>query len=206
MMKIQVLDSKDGLMKFRVEGIKNALASAFRRIMISEIPTMAVETVDFKKNDSALNDEVVANRLGFVPLVFPDKTYNIISECPTCKGKGCSNCQVKLTLKKKGPGMVLSGDLKSTDKDVKPVFDNIPIVELFGDQELQFEATAQLGTGREHVKWQGAVVGYKQEAEGSYVFNVESVSGLKVENVVLKATDVLEDKVKEFQKNLKKLK
>jgi len=194
------------LMKFRVEGIKTAMASAFRRIMISEVPTMAIETVDFRKNDSALNDEVVSNRLGYVPLVFPEKNYYVTSQCPTCKGKGCSNCQVKLTLKKKGPSMVLSGDLKSADKDVKPVYDNIPIVELFGDQELQFEATAQLGTGREHVKWQGAVVGYKQEAEGNFVFNVESVSGLRVENVVMRAADVLEDKIKEFQKSLKKIK
>src|SRR2546428_8404383 len=134
MMKIQVLENDGSLMKFRVEGIKSALASAFRRTMISEIPTMAIETVDFRKNDSALNDEIVANRLGFVPLIFPDKTYNIISECPTCKGKGCSQCQVKITMKKKGPGVVVSGDLKSADKDVKPVFDDIPVVELFENQ------------------------------------------------------------------------
>lgn len=149
-------------MQFLVEGIKPSYASALRRVMMSEIPTMATEYVDFKKNDSALNDEIIANRLGLMPLTFERDAYNITQECDNCKGKGCSRCQVKLVLKKKGPGMVYSGDLKSDSKDVKPIFDDIPIVELFNDQELQFEATAQLGFGKVHTKWQGAVVGYQE--------------------------------------------
>ncbi len=71
---------------------------------------------------------------------------------------------------------------------------------------LDIARTVFVTAGRQHVKWQGAVVGYKQEAEDNYIFNVESVCGLKVENVVMKAADVLEDKIKDFQKNLKKLK
>lgn len=129
--------------------------------MISELPTMAIEFVDFKKNDSALNDEIIANRLGLVPLTFEKGAYNFTEEC-VCDGKGCSRCQVKLVMKKKGPGMVYSGDLKSDSKDVKPAYDNIIIAELFGDQEIQFEATAKLGYGKNHAKWQGAVVGYQE--------------------------------------------
>lgn len=163
-MKIKILDKKDSEIRFLVEGIKPYFAAALRRMMIGEIPAMAIEWVDFKKNDSVLNDEIVANRLGQVPLTFDKKSYNLPSECK-CEGKGCSRCQVKLILKKKGPGMVYSGDLKSTDKEVKPVFDKIPIVELFEGQSMEFEATAQLGLGKEHAKWQGSVVGYKNQAE-----------------------------------------
>lgn len=161
-MKVEILQKTDSEVKFNLEGVRPSFASALRRIMISEIPTMAIEWVDFKKNDSALNDEIIANRLGQIPLTFDKKAYNIPKEC-RCEGKGCSRCQVKLSLKKKGPVMVYSIDLKPNAKDVKPVFDKIPIVELFEDQELQFEATAQLGLGRTHVKWQGAVVGYKNK-------------------------------------------
>src|SRR3972149_108166 len=145
-MKVEVYNKPASEIQFAVEGVKPSFASALRRIMLSEVPTLAVEWVDFKKNDSALMDEVVANRMGLIPLTFDQSAYNLPEEC-TCKGKGCSRCQVKLVLKKKGPGVVYSGDFKSTAKDVKPVFDNIPVTELFENQEIQCEATAQLGVG-----------------------------------------------------------
>jgi DNA-directed RNA polymerase subunit D len=121
---------------------------------------MAVEWVDFIKNDSAMSDEVLANRIGQVPLTYDTKAYNLQKDCK-CGGKGCSRCQVKLALKKKGPGIVYSDDLKSSDKSVVPAVEKIPLVELFENEELQFNAIAQLGTGRQHAKWQGAAVGYK---------------------------------------------
>ncbi len=202
-MKVSVLEKNKMEMKFVVEGIKPSFASALRRTMMSEVPTMAIETVDFKDNDSALNDEIVANRLGLVPLTFDQDAY----ELPNC-GKLTSKNSVKLVLKKKGPGMVYSGDMKSDDKDVKPVYDKIPIVELFENQQLQFEATAILGVGREHVKWQGAVVGYSVDEKDpqKFTFNVESVSGLPVDAVVQTAGKILEEKFSEFSKLVKKLK
>ncbi|MBI4894113.1 MAG: DNA-directed RNA polymerase subunit D, partial [Candidatus Aenigmarchaeota archaeon] len=101
-MKVEVLSQKGPEMKFSIDGVKPSFASALRRIMISEIPTMAIEFVDFKRNDSALPDEVVANRMGMIPLTFDEKTYIMKKDCK-CEGKGCSNCQVSLVLKKKGP-------------------------------------------------------------------------------------------------------
>jgi DNA-directed RNA polymerase subunit D len=184
--------------------MKQSLASAFRRVMLSEVPTMAIEWVDFKKNDSALNDEIIAHRLGLVPLTFDRKAYNLPEEC-TCNGKGCSRCQVKLLLKKKGPGTVYDGDLKSDDKDVKPVYGNVPIVELLEDQSLQLEAIAQLGTGRQHAKWQAAVVGFENDGD-KFIFTVESVCGLKPEEIVLSAAEILEKKFSEFGKLVKKVK
>jgi DNA-directed RNA polymerase subunit D len=204
-MKIEILEKSDLEVKFSIQGITPAFANSLRRIMVSEVPTMAIEWVDFKKNSSALPDELVANRLGQVPLTFDKKVYNLQKGCK-CEEKGCSRCQVELVLKKKGPGMVVSGDLKSKDKDVHPVFENIPIVELFENEEMQFEAVAQLGVGREHVKWQAAVVGYKYDSNNNFIFNVESVSGMKAEDVVAAAVEVLEEKVGIFGKELKSLK
>ena len=252
-MKVQVVDRSGLEMKFSVEGIQSPFANELRRIMMGEIPTMAIEFVDFVKNDSALNDEIVANRLGHIPLKFDKKAYNMTKDCK-CEGKGCSLCQVKLTLKKKGPGMVYASDLKSRAKDVVPVFDKIPIVELFEGQELEFEAIATLGLGKEHSKWQGAVVGYtnlfesKSKAsemklcdnhlfhvkdikgirvqpiecalcnslnedgdrfkpiDDSFLFDVETASGLDVEDIVMGSAGILEDKIKEFDKAVKKLK
>lgn len=261
-MKVEVYDKTDSEIKFGIEGVKPSFASALRRIMLSEVPTMAIEWVEFKKNDSALPDEIVANRLGLVPLIFEKNGYNLPEECK-CEGKGCSNCQVKLTMKKKGPAVVYSGDLKSTAKDVKPVYEKIPITELFEGQEIQFEATAQLGKGRRHAKWQAAIVGYQNKPvvvvtkeaenktdiakicpanvfdvkgnklvaarpeecilcnacveasdgkvkvegdENSFTFTAETTSGLKPEEIVSTAAEILENKMSEFSKQIKKLK
>jgi len=206
-MKVEVLSHKGAEMKFSVEGVKPSFASALRRIMISEIPTMAIETIDFKKNDSALPDEVVANRMGLIPLTFDEKAYNLPKDCK-CEGKGCSRCQVTIVLKKRGPAVVYSGDMKSTDKSVRPVYDKIPITELFEGQEITLEATAQLGTGREHAKWQGAVVGYKtvEDKKDAFIFNIESISGIEVDRLVTKSAELLEAKFDDFGKSVKKLK
>lgn len=159
-MEIKILEKNDEKIKFIVEGISSALAGELRRIMMTEIPTLAVEWVDFRKNDSVLWDEIIANRLGLIPLEFDTKFYNFKKDCK-CGGKGCTHCQVTLILKKKGPCIVYSGDLIPSDKKVKPVYDKIPIVELTKDQELEFEATAELGLGKDHAKWQASVVGYR---------------------------------------------
>lgn len=206
-MKVDVLSKSGSEMKFSVEGVKPSFASALRRIMIGEVPTMAIEFVDFKKQGSALPDEVVANRMGLIPLTFDEKAYNLPSDCK-CEGKGCSSCQVTLVLKKKGPGMVYSGDLKSTDKGVKPVYDKIPITELFEGQDIELEAVAQLGRGRDHAKWQGAIVGFKTEEnkKDAFVFNAESISGIPIDELVIRSSEQLEKKFDELAKNVKKLK
>ncbi|MEM7826120.1 MAG: DNA-directed RNA polymerase subunit D [Candidatus Aenigmatarchaeota archaeon] len=203
-MEVKILKKEGMEISFSVKGITPGFANALRRIMIGEIPTMAIEWVDFKKNDSALPDEIIAHRLGLIPLTFDRKAYDLPSECK-CEGKGCSRCQVELILKEKGPKMVYAEDLKSSARDVKPVFGKIPIVELFEGEELQFEAIAQLGLGKEHPKWQGAVVGYNYQ-DDEFVFNVESVSGLEPEEIVITATKVLEKKMKDFAKAVEKLK
>lgn len=203
-MEVKILKKNEREMSFSVKGITPAFANALRRIMIGEVPTMAIEWVDFKKNDSALPDEIIAHRLGLIPLTFDKKAYELPSECK-CEGKGCSRCQVELVLKEKGPKVVYASDLKSSAKDVKPVFEKIPIVELFEGEELQLEAIAQLGLGKEHVKWQAAIVGYNYEGE-NFVFNVESVSGLSPKEIVMAAAKILEKKMKDFSKALEKLK
>jgi len=205
-LKVKILKKTKDRLEFEVKELTTALAGELRRIMISEIPTMAIEWVDFHKNDSVLWDEIIASRLGLIPLTFDPKFYNFKDDCK-CSGKGCSHCQATLVLKKKGPCVVYSGDLKSSDKKVSPLYDNIPITELMEEQELEFEAIAQLGLGKGHAKWQGAVVGYEfSEKDDAYTFIVESVCGLSAEEIVLKSFDVLNEKLKDFTSDLGRLK
>ncbi len=159
-MKIQILEKSDSEIKFALEESVPQFANALRRIMMSEIPTLAIETVEFTANGSALFDEIVAHRLGLIPLTFDKKAMNLPGECK-CGGKGCPLCQVTLVLDKKGPCTVYAKDMKSTDKAVRAVFPDTPIVRLLENQKIKLEAIAQLGIGKTHAKWKAANASYR---------------------------------------------
>lgn len=154
-MKIEILNKSDNEIQFLLEESNPQFANALRRIIISEIPILAIQTIDFTINDSVLYDEVIASRLGLIPLVFIPGDFKFKEDCK-CKGKGCSQCQVVFAINKKGPGMVYTKDMKSSNPDVKPLFNDIPIVELLENQRLKLEATAILGLGKNHTKYKAA--------------------------------------------------
>lgn len=49
-------------------GVDASIANSFRRILLSELPTMAIEKVHIYNNTSIIQDEVLAHRLGLIPL------------------------------------------------------------------------------------------------------------------------------------------
>lgn len=52
---------------FSLTGLDASLANAFRRILLAEIPTLAIENVYIENNTSVIQDEVLAHRLGLIP-------------------------------------------------------------------------------------------------------------------------------------------
>ena len=159
-MKIKIISKKGEKLRFLLEGTTPAFANSLRRIMIAEVPTLAIDVIDFNDNSSALFDEVIAHRLGMIPLDFDLSKFNFTEFCK-CGGKGCPACQVFFALEKTGPAMVYAGDLKSTNRDVKPVSPDFPIVKLLENQHVKLGAIAKLGKGKEHAKWQAANVSYQ---------------------------------------------
>ncbi len=152
-MKVEVLKD-DGLYgEFILKNSNPAFANAWRRAMKSLVPVLAVDYVDFYMNSSFLYDEVIAHRIGLIPLKTDLDKFNLQNEC-VCGGEGCPNCQVSLRLNVEGPRTVYSGDFVSDDPETEPVFDSIPIIELYKGQQLMLEAVARLGFGREHAKFQ----------------------------------------------------
>lgn len=217
-MKIKVLDKKDNELVFMIEGINNTIANTIRRIIIAEVPTLAVDEVTFVKNQTALYDEVLAHRIGLMPIKTDLKAYSLKDGANTK-----ATTELKLTLKVKGPNTVYSGDFKSKDPKCIPVFDNIPLITLLKDKELVIQATAILGKGKYHMKFSSGLCYYinapvkfkdlkdlkdddKEVSKENFIFFMESWGQLSCKQIFDEAMNILDKKLKEFGKKVVKAK
>mmetsp|Transcript_5144 Transcript_5144/g.7257 ORF Transcript_5144/g.7257 Transcript_5144/m.7257 type:complete len:325 (+) Transcript_5144:247-1221(+) len=72
--KIEILSIQQHEIKFILSETDTSVANTLRRIMIAEVPTLAIDLVEIAENSTVLNDEYIAHRLGLIPLryVAPD--------------------------------------------------------------------------------------------------------------------------------------
>jgi DNA-directed RNA polymerase subunit D len=164
-MKVRVVDKTDVTARLIIEGVDVPFMNALRRIILAEVPSMAIDEIVVLENSSILHDEILAHRLGLVPLKTDLDSYNLPDECP-CKSEfGCNLCRVTLTVDVEAADSVrtvYSSDLVPDNPEIAPVSDKIPIVKLAPDQRIRLEAYARLGKGKEHAKWQSvSVCAYK---------------------------------------------
>ena len=157
-MEIKLLthEKTKALYLFKNAGVD--FANALRRTIVSRVPTMAIEDIEFSKNSSVLYDEIIAHRLGLVPLVTDLKSYAFPKNEEEAES---ARCQLKFTCKVKGPKTVYSEDLVSQDPKVIPVYPKMIITKLLKGQELEFVAKAILGRGDQHSKWAPGLAYYK---------------------------------------------
>nr|XP_043628147.1 DNA-directed RNA polymerases II, IV and V subunit 3-like [Erigeron canadensis] len=185
--KIKIRELKDDYAKFELRNTDASMANALRRVMISEVPTIAIDLVEIEVNSSVLNDEFIAHRLGLIPLTSERAmSMRFSRDCDACDGDGqCEFCSVEFHLRAKCINDqtldVTSKDLYSSDHTVVPVdfsesggsaFENaedsrgITIVKLRKGQELRLRAIARKGIGKDHAKWSpAATVTFMYEPE-----------------------------------------
>jgi len=207
-MEIKLVENqeKKNRIIFSLSGVDTAYANTLRRIMGFEVPVMAIEDVELRKNTSILYDEIIAHRLGLIPLSTDLKSYDMMSECK-CKGVGCASCTVKLTLKAQGPCTVYASDIKTKDPEIKPLYPKMPIVKLLEGQEIELEATAILGRGKEHSKWCPGLIFYKMPDpdKDEFIFTIESWGQLTPKEIVTKAIELYDKQLEEFAELVKSI-
>ena len=156
-MDINILNKNEDSMRFVVEGIDTSMANTLRRIVLAEVPVMAIDDVVMYENSSVLHDEILTLRLGLVPLKTDLDAYNLPEKC-SCKSElGCHLCRTVLTLDveaKNEQRTIYSGDMVPEDPHIAPVSNKIPLVKLATGQKVRLEAYAKLGKGMVHAKWQ----------------------------------------------------
>lgn len=145
------------MIRFFLSGVEVSIVNALRRIMLAEVPTMAIDDVIVIENSSPMRDEMVAQRLGLIPLKSDLDSYVLPEDCDCQSEMGCNKCSVTLTLDAEAVDAtrtVYSKELESFDPDVLPVSKDIPILKLARGHRVRMELYARLGKGGDHAKWQ----------------------------------------------------
>ena len=172
-MEIEVRSQNDDEMIFIVRDAEVPFINAIRRVAMVNVPKIAIEDVNILVNDSAMFNEVLAHRLGLTPLVSDLDALEGMSLPEDDDWDEYEN-GIMFSLNEVGPKVVYSKDLKSSDSRIKPVYDTIPLVKLKEGEELNIEAVAKVGYGKEHAKWMPTTVcAYKQYPEITFNEDVE---------------------------------
>ena len=207
MATIKILESSDSHVKLLLKGIDRVYANALRRFAISEVPCMAIDEIVIHENSSVLYDEILAHRLGLIPLTTDLEGYILPQDCDCKTSLGCSKCRVLLVLDAVATDEVktiYSGDLVSEDTRVKPYVDNIPIIKLAPSQKIKLEAYAKLGKGRHHAKWQPVTISTLTDTDNDSEFHLtlESTGSLPANEILLQATSILNTKLKDMNQSI----
>ena len=172
-LKIKLIQKSNMDLEFDLIGVDPSLANALRRILISEIPTMAIEKVYIYNNTSIIQDEVFAHRLGLIPLradprqfewnAQPDKPESGTAKDTLefelkvkCKKKPDpeDESQVERSVYTKSIKWNPVGDQKSWIKgDPGPIEGDILLNKLLPGHELDIKLYAYKGIGKDHAKF-----------------------------------------------------
>ncbi|KAK7204645.1 hypothetical protein BZA70DRAFT_279677 [Myxozyma melibiosi] len=160
---------------FVLSNVDLSLANSIRRVMIAEIPTIAIDLVEIEINTSVLADEFIAHRLGLIPLAstgIESLRYTRDCDCD----QYCENCSVTLTLDARCTSDatmdVYTRDLviMSHNTEVgRPVINDpegkgVLICKLRKHQELKLKCIAKKGIAKEHAKWSPtAAIGFEYD-------------------------------------------
>ena len=211
MPSLEIVSHDKQRISVKLKDIPLQYANALRRICLNGVPVFAIDTVDIIENSSAFADEALAHRLALIPIKTDLSRFVEPSKCDCKSETGCSNCRVMLILDSGDTDVtrtILSNELTSEDKDVSPISDKIPIIQLAPGQRIKLEAYARLGRGTEHAKWNSSNISILTETnkENEHVLTVESTGALIPEQIILTGVDELSNRLSEFKDILDQLK
>ncbi|XP_035800632.2 DNA-directed RNA polymerases I and III subunit RPAC1 isoform X2 [Amphiprion ocellaris] len=178
---IDIVNLDESSIEFDMVGIDAAIANAFRRILLAEVPTMAIEKVFIYNNTSIVQDEVLAHRLGLIPIKADPRLFeyrNAGEESSEEEGSEIDTIQLQLKIKcSRNPRaskddsdprelylnhMVYSKDIKWVPignqadvfgvSSIGPVHDDILIAQLRPGQELDIIMHCVKGIGTKVAK------------------------------------------------------
>ncbi|EPQ29815.1 uncharacterized protein PFL1_02488 [Pseudozyma flocculosa PF-1] len=118
---------------FILENVDLSFANSLRRIMIADIPTVAIDMVEIRNNTTVLPDEFLAHRLGMIPLLSMDAAKALVDHGDCACEDGCDRCSIELRIK---ISCTTRGNLEVTTNDLVRS-DTIQDAVTFDDDAMQ---------------------------------------------------------------------
>lgn len=167
-MQVEILDfekpetSAGEKVTFAIRNCDNAFANGLRRVILSEIPTLAIDVVTVISNTSVFFDEFIVHRLGMIPVLSELVDELVYPRDCACGGEvGCSACQIggRLTVacsSKEHKRDVYASDMVFDHPSIRHVSYNdrgVWIMSLGRSQEIDVQFYIRKGIAKEHTKW-----------------------------------------------------
>jgi len=173
-MKVKLRNNEKYFAQIEFEDVNYSFVNSIRRSLISMVPCLAIHEVDFHMGSlgsyvdeksgeekdyesiSAMFNEIVAHRIGMLPIPTDEKTIEAFGDSI---GDETKQPDIMYSLHKQGPCTVYSGDLEPVNGDTSLLINesNVPLVKLSEGQAILVYAKAKMGTANQHTKWQTAV-------------------------------------------------
>jgi len=184
--------------------VLQAIVIGIRRVILSEVPILAMDGYSVYKNESIMPNEVLAHRIELVPMKSDVVEY--IADYPSCDCHtsvvnldGCSKCTIMCRLTVTAGDtetVVTSGDIRlSADAatwTTSPVHACIPLVTLNPGKRIDFDLCYRKGIGMYHAKWAPAHVLYRIiKPKQEYTLDIDSTGCLDGKAILVSAVDVL---------------
>ena len=175
---IEVIQLTKDRMIFDMVGCEAPLANALRRILLAEVPSMAIEKCVIFQNTSIVQDEVLAHRLGLLPLradprlfstlaasdYVPNESNTLVFTLDVTCTRTANTSDTAVNDEKYTNSLVTTADIKWQPQGrqaqrltgaaaVGLHYDDIVVAKMRPGQSIQVEMHAEKGIGAQHAKW-----------------------------------------------------
>ena len=173
---------KYGMLVFTIEDTNTYYANSLRRTMISDVPTLAIDTVNVFDNTSILTDEILVHRLGLIVL---NSSIIDIGDITMELDAACDEEEMYVT----------ASMLKCNNSKIYAVNPGTIILKLYKGQKINLKCVIKKGIGRDHAKWMPvAAIGYNISQKGDglkIILSIEPVGSLSGETILSQAKDIM---------------
>ena len=189
--------------------------NTLRRIMISEVPSVAIETVFFEQNRTTVHDEFLSHRLGLVPLSCDSDTILELHQ----NDFSCEFLLEKENKQKENIVNVYSTDLIPVLNHLSPCHvvsypnskNGILLCRLGKGEKLKLKCKAMTGTGKDHIKWSPVSSVYyfpepqetfENDKNETFRMSIETNGSISASDVFKISLTILKKKINSLQKIL----
>ncbi|KJP85865.1 hypothetical protein AK88_04513 [Plasmodium fragile] len=168
-LEMKMHKNEENLLILEIKNLNVSIANALRRIMLAEVPTIAIEKVNIFQNTGIIADEMLCHRLGLIPFKFDADLINFKEEYEKYNHLNCFCFKLHVKFTKKVGSSETSQSIYSRDLKWCPineqqkvrfqknpprvVDDNILITKLSNGQEIELICFLEKGIGKTHAKW-----------------------------------------------------